>query len=84
MNTKKAVPLTNPRYVAYAASEGLQPRAMLARDKRRYPGGHMCGFTLWISERWQVWRRINRVRHDAPLFEDDHRSFDAFIGAKTA
>lgn len=41
----------NPRFVAYAASNGLTPEAQIEADRTRYPGGLMCGFILWSDER---------------------------------
>jgi len=42
-----------PRYIEYARDHGLTPDRMLARDKRDWPGGCMCGFILWTGERIQ-------------------------------
>jgi hypothetical protein len=48
----------NPRYVAYAKAHGRTPDEMLASDADRYPGGKMCGFTLWIRAKWSEWRKL--------------------------
>jgi len=40
----------NPRYIAYAKSNGFEPKEMFRIDKNLYPGGSMCGFILWISK----------------------------------
>ncbi len=44
----------NPRFVAYARSQGRDPEAQLAHDEETYPGGIMCGFMLFISEKWRT------------------------------
>lgn len=30
---------------------------MLARDRVKWPGGCMCGFMLWVRERWGEWKQ---------------------------
>jgi len=39
----------NPRYVSYAKAHGKTPEKMLEHDKKKYPGGSMCGFILWMA-----------------------------------
>ncbi len=41
----------NSRYVEYARSHGKSPEEMLEADRVKYPGGSMCGFILWNTER---------------------------------
>jgi hypothetical protein len=48
----------NPRFVAYALSQGRDPEAQLAYDEEAYPGGKMCGFMLFISEKWQTFSKL--------------------------
>lgn len=38
----------NPRFEAYAASQGLTPAEVLERDRALYPGGCMTGFILHV------------------------------------
>lgn len=70
----------NPRYVAYATAHGRDPDAQLEHDREAWPGGAMCGFVLWIGERWTAWRREHGRRQWEPLSAADHESFDRSIG----
>lgn len=47
----------NPLFVSYAKSNGLSPSRQLDLDTLKYPGGIMCGFLLWVTERKQAFRR---------------------------
>lgn len=40
----------NPRYLAYCAAHGMTPQQMRMHDMQRFPGGHLCGFILWVSQ----------------------------------
>lgn len=67
----------NPRYLAYCRAMGEpEPERMRALDKERWPAGHMAGFMLWMSERWQEWHAARGLRrHAHVLSDDDHASF---------
>ncbi len=39
-----------PNFVAYAIAHGKEPQQMIDFDSKKYPGGCMTGFILWISE----------------------------------
>jgi hypothetical protein len=41
----------NPRYLAYCKAHGKTPEQMLAHDEDAWPGGVMCGFILWMSQK---------------------------------
>ncbi len=42
----------NPRYLAYCKAMKVgSPEAMMRRDSKKYPGGCMTGFVLWMRER---------------------------------
>jgi hypothetical protein len=48
--------LCNPRYIQYCRVNGeSDPDRMLERDREEWPGGCMCGFSLWISRKWREW-----------------------------
>jgi hypothetical protein len=72
----------NPRYVAYARAHGETPVEMLARDGAAWPGGRMCGFTLWIRERWREWDRAHPLADPDVRTAEDHASFDAWLAAR--
>ena len=44
----------NPYYVSYAYAHGNTPKKMIEHDTKEYPGGKMCGFTLWMSHQKQM------------------------------
>ncbi len=48
----------NPRYRAYARAHGKTPVSMLAHDRKAWPGGVMCGFIVWMSERKHEFYRL--------------------------
>lgn len=71
----------NPRYVAYASSEGLTPKEILAKDKERWPGGHMAGFMSWVRRHWEMWDRAqghSRARCDERP-DSDYTAFTAWL-----
>ena len=49
----------NPRYVAYAKINGKTPEEMLEVDTVAFPGGKMCGFTLWIQANIRKFKEIS-------------------------
>lgn len=71
----------NPRYVAYAKSQGRTPEQQFEHDQNEYPDGAMIGFILWISET----RREFKKQHPACFLHDkivDQWAWDAFINSK--
>lgn len=76
---------TNARFVAYCLAHGeTDPATMIARDAERYPGGKMCGFIVWISQRWSAWRASKRYNLDHFLSTEDHAEFDAWLEERNA
>mgnify|MGYP001583008765 CR=1 FL=1 len=70
----------NPRFVAYAKSQGCaDPDAVLDLDRERYPGGCMTGFTLRIPEQWAAWRKLKGYRGDRIMSDQDHAEFDVWL-----
>ena len=68
------------RYVAYCLEHGAASAdEMLERDRKAWPGGAMCGFTLWISARWREWRALNKRHANDILSQQDHDAFDAWL-----
>jgi hypothetical protein len=43
-------PEVQPRYAAYCVKNGKNPDEMLEADRKRWPGGVMCGYILWIQK----------------------------------
>lgn len=69
----------NPRYVVYAARDGLTPKQALRRDAKLYIGGKMMGFILWIDARWTEFRALQKMGRDDPAGDDVHAAFDAWL-----
>ena len=75
----------NPRFVAYARQHGKTPREMLEHDKKRFPGGRMAGFILWIGARWGEWHEARGLRrHEHILTDRDHADFDDWLKTRSA
>ena len=68
------------RYVAYAKAHDKTPDEMFEHDTERWPGGVMCGFSLWITSMWDKWHEDRDLkRHEHILSDADHASFDQFL-----
>jgi len=86
----------NPRYLAYCRAMGQKtPEAMLAVDRERFPGGHMVGFMIFMSENWSEFERLYLPppRPPRPFGSfrdldrqiwrlDNHDAFDTWLQAK--
>lgn len=58
-------------YLAYCRAHGHadDPEGMLAADRETWPGGHMCGFILWVGSKRREWARYRGLRgHDYVTF----------------
>jgi hypothetical protein len=80
--------LWNPRYLAYAKSNGVDdPAQMIASDEERFPGGKMTGFIVWIGRQWERFRAQTGRRHCGPASRDyppgggpdEQAAFDAWL-----
>ena len=76
---EKLSSLVNPRYVTYASKHNRTHEEMLLFDTERYPGGKMAGFTIWIQERWRMWRVLRDYDSRRVLTPEDHANFDAWL-----
>lgn len=65
------------RYVQYARAHGLDPDAMLERDRKAWPGGCMTGFIVWIGEQWRAWAAPGRIPE--VLTDAHHAAFDRWL-----
>jgi hypothetical protein len=73
----------NPRFVAYARSQGHAPEAQLALDNATYAGGSMTGFVLWVGQQWRDFYRETGRTASAPCTVDEHAAFDAWLQERT-
>lgn len=79
---------TNPRYLAYCASQGRTAEQQIEFDEDRYPGGRMTGFSLWIQYRWSCFRSEYGCKSQEELWlllgVNCSRLFDEWLGAGPA
>lgn len=74
----------NPRFWLYAKSRGRTVPGQILVDKRRWPGGCMTGFILWMGEQWRAFCALGKVRNpdDARLkygADKADRMFDQWL-----
>ena len=69
----------NPRYVAYATSNGRDPQAQLDADKEAWPGGRMAPFMFWISAQIRAFREVARAAFDVHGRLTDNDAFGRWL-----
>lgn len=85
----------NPRYLEYCRAHGeASPERMLEKDRARWPGGCMAGFSIWIQAMWKEWYRTLgpcdgrnqacRIVGHAERLHQDHAAFDAWLARRPA
>lgn len=76
----------NPRYLAYCVAQGVDdPEKMLEKDRERWPGGVMLGFSLWIQSMWQEWYAsigVGHLKRYDQRFYQNHAAFDRWLKDK--
>lgn len=76
----------NSRYIQYCRVNGeLNPNRMLENDSERYPGGKMCGFILWVQNKWRQWYEfigIGKLSVYEQRLYQDHAAFDKWLAAQ--
>lgn len=65
-----------PWFEAYAAVDGLTGEEAIARDRARWPGGHMAGFTTWLAGRRE---EFGVPMCSRPLTDAELVAFDDFV-----
>lgn len=66
----------NPRYVAFAKTQGHTPAEQLEIDRAKL--GRMVDFMLWIQAQASAWKKANGGR--ALVGDEAQASFDRFLG----
>lgn len=75
----------NPRYARYAEAHGRTPEEMLKADVIEWPGGSMCGFMLWMNEKWAKFCRLHNVLNTRELrlkLDEVDTKFDEWLGTQ--
>lgn len=72
------------RYTAYSRFHGRGPESMLEHDKKRWPGGQMCGFILWVQSKWHEFAKLHGVRDSRGVVlkygaDKAHDMFDTWL-----
>jgi hypothetical protein len=69
-----------PEFKAYCKANGRTPAKQLAHDRRKFPGGCMCGFILWMSAKLSAFK----LAHPEACiggFVRDHKAKVRFLNA---
>lgn len=83
-------PRYNPRYEAYARSNGRSVPEQLAQDRIDWPGGRMAGFVLWNNDQIRAFGSahpegmmffplLGRGDSGRPAALIDHEAYDAWL-----
>jgi hypothetical protein len=67
----------NPRYVLWAKLHGNTPEYQLEVDRERWPGGSMCGYSLWIDKKASEFAKKNNEPRECSvlLHQDDFTAY---------
>lgn len=73
----------NPRYVAWATSQGRTPEEQHARERGDDSVSTLSAFSRWILERWDEWRALRGLKPRGIdrdyLTPEQHADFDAWV-----
>ena len=84
MNTRKPKEGEwNPRYICYCFAHGNTPQQQYSVDRKRWPGGMMCGFILWNEEMISLFSRMHGKEGfyfvHGNLTTEGHEAYDAWL-----
>lgn len=79
-----AMPELNPRYLSYCKALGNTPEKQAEIDEKKYPGGRMTGFTLWLQFRWKDFRDEKYPLESMEFIRLYHVEFDQWLAKKVA
>lgn len=71
-------PEVQRRYAAYCVKNGKTPSEMKEYDRKRWPGGLMCGYILWIQESLLKFREKHPEAFTGYILTD-HDRFTKFL-----
>jgi hypothetical protein len=69
----------NPRFTAYAKSQGNTEAEQLKADRARFPGGWGAGFMCWVGEQWRAFYAEQGRTVPDHIGQSDHAGFDAWL-----
>lgn len=69
-----------PRYIAFAKSQGRTPEEQMAYDETRWPGGVMSGFICFMMAMSARYRSAAGIKGNEPIL--DQNEFDWFINSR--
>jgi hypothetical protein len=72
----------NPRYVAFARSQGRAPEAQREHDREQWPGAAAVPFMLWIREQWRAFFAERGEKVPEGIVPAQHESFNQWLEAK--
>jgi hypothetical protein len=69
------------RFKCWATMIDKTPETALERDEDGVPY-NLYEFSLWIQAMWSAWRKLNGLKWDAPLWDEDHQRFDTWLAQR--
>ena len=72
----------NPRYVAFARSQGRTAEAQREHDREEWPGAAAVPFMLWIREQWRAFFAERGEKKPDSLWPHHHEAFDKWLDAQ--
>lgn len=72
----------NPRYVAFARSQGRTPDAQREHDREEWSGAAAMPFMLWIRKQWREFFAERGEKVPEGIVPAQHEAFNRWLEAK--